>query len=348
MKGQKPNNNPDFRILIVSNQVAGTNGVVNPVLQRMTSSLSKDPRVTSANFAPFSKGNPFGSMRLIARTARSHDIIHVHFGGLYSLLVWFSVLAVRCPKIITFHGTDIHAKAIKSANSIAEKLKIRANQWASFLCIMLYNRCGFVAEEMKSYVPRILKGHLRRKSFIHRLGVDYSIFTPLNPEASRRDLGIGNWKAILFSDISNTRVKRRDIAEKIVEKMGEDYHLLVMSGVAANEVPKYISACDMLLLTSDEEGSPNIIRECLAMDKRVFSVDVGDAKRQLAGLNNSMIVSRDPQEASTQILKSLETDYTDSTRERLRHTLDIDRINTGIVDMYMDLFCHSNNKKTQA
>ena len=348
MKAQVPVHNPGLRILIVSNQVAGANGVVNPVLQRMMASLSKDPRVASTDFAPFSKGNPLGTMRQIARAARSHNIIHVHFGGIYSLLVWLSVLAIRCPKIITFHGTDIHAKAIKSAKSSAEKLKIRLNQWASFLCILLYNRFGFVAEEMKSYVPRILKGRMRRKSFVHRLGVDYSIFTPLDRDASRRELGIGEWKAVLFSDISNSNVKRRDIAESIVAQLGSDYRLLVMSGVAADEVPKYISACDMLLLTSDEEGSPNIIRECLAMDKRVFSVEVGDARRQLAGLKNSMIVSRNPQEASSQILKSMQTEYTDSTREQLRPTLDIDNINKAIVDMYMDMLGKDKDKALQA
>ena len=91
MKAQVPVHNPGLRILIVSNQVAGANGVVNPVLQRMMASLSKDPRVASADFAPFSKGNPLGTMRQIARAARSHDIIHVHFGGIYSFLVSSSV-----------------------------------------------------------------------------------------------------------------------------------------------------------------------------------------------------------------------------------------------------------------
>ena len=117
---------------------------------------------------------------------------------------------------------------------------------------------------------------------------------------------------MLFSDVSNTSVKRRDLAEKIVGNMGEDYQLLLMSGVSPDDVPTYVNACDLLLLTSDEEGSPNIIRECLALNKRVYSVDVGDARRQLQGLTNSLIISRDPNEAAQMILQNLEKD---STRE---------------------------------
>jgi len=347
MKGTNAStNNAGIRILIVSNQVAGNDGVVNPVLQRMMTSLERDDRVAAANFAPFSKGNPLATMRGIAQQARRHDIVHVHFGGMYALLVWLAMIFVRRPKLITFHGTDIHAKAIKSAGSWAEKVKIRLNQWASFLCIMLYNRCGFVADEMKSYVPGFLGNSLRRKSFTHRLGVDYTIFTPTDSMAARSRLGIdGHGKVVLFSDISHSNVKRRDIAESIVENLGKDYQMLVMSGVAADEVPTYISACDMLLLTSDEEGSPNIIRECLAMDKRVYSVEVGDARYQIEGLHDSMIISRDPKEAATQILNSMSHEYTDFSRERLRPRFDIDLINKDIASMYMDMLHHNNSRK---
>lgn len=40
-----------------------------------------------------------------------------------------------------------------------------------------------------------------------------------------------------------------------------------MCGVKPDEVPYYINACEFALLTSDEEGSPNIIREVLSLNK---------------------------------------------------------------------------------
>lgn len=80
-----------------------------------------------------------------------------------------------------------------------------------------------------------------------------------------------------LSDVSGTNIKRRDIAEAIVAQMNGEVALLRMTHVKPELVPLYISAASFLLLTSDEEGSPNIIRECLVMNKPVFSVNVGDA-----------------------------------------------------------------------
>ena len=83
-------------------------------------------------------------------------------------------------------------------------------------------------------------------------------------------LVLDDYNYILFSDISGTPINRRDIAEAIVKKIGGEYRLLIMSKVKQEMVPVYLNACDFVLLTSDEEGSPNITREALSLNKRVF------------------------------------------------------------------------------
>ena len=107
-----------------------------------------------------------------------------------------------------------------------------------------------------------------------------------------------------------------------------------MSGVNPNIVPYYINACDFVLLTSDEEGSPNIIREALSLNKAVFSVDVGDAAFQLEGLHNSSIISRDPHKAAITIDEKMSMDYTDNTRETRQEQLDFVKVNKRVVDLY--------------
>ena len=102
-------------------------------------------------------------------------------------------------------------------------------------------------------------------------------------------------------------------------------------------VPVYLNACDFVLLTSDEEGSPNITREALSLNKRVFSVDVGDVKQQLKGLKNSAIISRDPDEAARVMLQKLAEPYTDNTRESLRGKIDFEKIGSKMVDIYEGL-----------
>lgn len=322
-----------MKVLLVSNQHRNAQGIGNPIMYRMCSALENDPRIDAVKFIPFC--NDFTSLKLIRNSADSYDIVHVHFGGLYALLVWLILFGKDCRKFITFHGTDIHAKAIKTAKSFKERLKIWLNQKASFLCTILFDRCGFVAKEMMNYLPKQFDVHIKNKAYIQPLGVDYNLFKIENKVDAKERLSLEKgYKYVLFSDISFTSIKRRDIAESIVRELKGEYKLLIMSGVKPHLVPTYINASDFLLLTSDEEGSPNIIRESLALNKPVFSVDVGDASYQLNGLANSCIISRDPKVAAGTIRKTMQREYTDNTRERLRENLDFSFVNREVINQY--------------
>lgn len=321
-----------MKILLVSNQIFTDGRVTNPVLQRMADSMARDKRVENVMMMPVAYS--YTGLKTIRKNAKNSDIIHIHFGGLYALAIWLFLIGVRKPKLITFHGTDIHAKAIKTEKSILSKVKIKLNQYASFLSILAFDRIGFVAKEMECYVPGWFKSKLKKKLFVQSLGVDYKLFQPMNTEAARKALGLEEKKYALFSTISQSNIKRQDIADAIVKELGNDYKLLVMCGIKPTDVPVYINACDFLLLTSDEEGSPNIIRECLALNKPIFSVNVGDAAQQIDGLSNSSLIERNPVHAATKIKKILTVSYTDCTRDKLRSRLDFDFINKAIIDIY--------------
>ncbi len=324
-----------MKVLLVSNQKYNTKGVGNPIMYKMTDSLSRAEGIEKATFAPFYK--TFGFIHSLRKQAADHDIIHIHFGGMCALLTWIYLIGIHRPKLITFHGTDIHAKSIRSTRSVLKKVKIRLNQWASFICIALYDKCGFVAKEMIPYVPGWMQKRYADKFFVQRLGVDYQSMKPEDATEAIRTLDIPIRKYALFSDWMNANIKRRDIARAIVNEFNGDYTLLIMSGVPPTVVPHYISAASFLLLTSDEEGSPNIIRECLAMNKPVFSVDVGDAREQLAGLTNSCIISRNVKEAAQTIREHLAQPYTDNTRESRKAIICFDDLNQKMVLLYREM-----------
>lgn len=325
-----------MRVLLVSNQRQNINGVGNPIMYRMRDALEKDERIDKVDFIPFE--NNCSSFMSIRHAAKKYDLVHIHFGGVYALLIWIALIGLHVKKVITFHGTDIHAKALKTAKGWKERLKIKLNQKASFLSIRLFDSCGFVAAEMIDYVPKCLSYILQKKGFVQALGVNYEVFKPIDKEEAIRYLGLeDNKKYVLFSDVSNTSIKRRDIAEKVVKCLGGNYSLLIMCGVKPQEVPYYINASDFLLLTSDEEGSPNIIREALSLNKSVFSVEVGDAAKQLKGLQNSVIISRDPIKAADTIVSIMRKPYVDYTRDTLRDRLNFVRVNRVVVDKYLKL-----------
>ncbi|MBQ0056703.1 MAG: hypothetical protein KBT20_03505 [Bacteroidales bacterium] len=321
-----------MNVLIVSNEYTKPGRIGNPIINRIIDALRVNPSVGSVDFVPFR--NRFSSFSEIRSAARRADIIHIQFGGLYAFLIWFSVIGIAKPKLLTFHGTDIHAKEMRTAKSVLSKVKIWLNQKASFCSVLLFRRLGFVSDSLYAYLPKFILSRYSHKLFVQPLGVDYQMFQPLDKAEACRAIGVEPKRYALFSDKSGTTLKRRDIAEAIIRQLGDGYELLVMCGVSPDQVPLYLNACDFVLLTSDEEGSPNITREALSLNKRVFSVEVGDVPQQLSGLRDSLIISRDPQLAANAIRRSLDIAYTDNTRETLRHRLDFNYLINNLVDIY--------------
>lgn len=322
-----------MKILLLSNQGMVEPFVGNPIMLRYRDALLNDERIEEVKMLRCKK--PFKVRKELRSNAKQVDIIHIHFGGLYALIIWFLLFGINKPKFITFHGTDIHAKAIKTAKSFSEKFRIKLNQYSSFISLLCYTRCGFVAKEMENYIPFFLRKVLNKKKFIQPLGVDYKLFSPTDKIEAQIQLGLKTSKYILFSDVHNNTIKRRDIAKAIVDRLPE-YELLIMCRVNPKEVPLYINACDCILLTSDQEGSPNIIREALSLNKPVFSVDVGDAAKQLEGLKNSAIISRNPEKAAETIKHSLLCTYSDNSRETRRAILDFSECTKSVIQIYID------------
>lgn len=324
-----------MKILLVSNEYTRPGRIGNPIIYRFQKAMQNCEKIEDVDFVPFR--NSINSFWRIRSAAKKVDIIHIQFGGMYAFLVWFCLIGVRKPKLLTFHGTDIHAKEIKTAKSFLTKLKIWLNQKASFCSFFMFDKLGFVSDTLLNYVPKWIKFLCGKKLFLQPLGVDYDLFQPMVKEEACKKLGIRSEKYVLFSDKSNTTLKRRDIATNIVNELKMGYELLPMCSVSPDMVPVYINASDFILLTSDEEGSPNIVREALSLNKRVFSVDVGDVKQQISGLKDSSIISRIPEKAVEVIKNKLSSPYSDSTRESLRNRIDFNRIVSNLVCIYIDL-----------
>ena len=58
-----------------------------------------------------------------------------------------------------------------------------------------------------------------------------------------------------------------------------------------------MQACDALLLTSNLEGSPNVVKEAMASNLRIVSVDVGDTRERLEGVAGCRVLAEDSAES---------------------------------------------------
>ena len=299
-----------LNVLILSNQLIGSCGKGNPIIQNYIQSFNNNESIDIAyNSIKYFK-DIFNSWKIIKN--EKFDIIHVHFGGLNCLLI-ILLIANRAIKVVTFHGTDIHGGGTIKETGLKKYVKNKINRFFSIISIYFIDEVGLVTSNLENYLPK-------KKYFVDQLGVDDSVFNPESYNKNKSKLRIGlslEKRYFLFSSISNSIIKRYDIAKAIIDNIGDEaYEIIKMNNVKSTEVPHYLSACDYVLITSDKEGSPNIVREALLMNKPVFSVDCGDVKDQIRHSKSSIIISRNPDIATKQILKQIKILQTNKINDR--------------------------------
>ena len=107
----------------------------------------------------------------------------------------------------------------------------------------------------------------------------------------------------------------------------------------------YMNAADCLLLTSDSEGSPNVIKEAMACNCPIVTTDVGDVRERLVNLEGCYIVHdndcrfTDTKHAAeliaTELQKALAfSKRTDGYQRILDDKLEISQIAKRILDVY--------------
>jgi glycosyltransferase involved in cell wall biosynthesis len=89
-----------------------------------------------------------------------------------------------------------------------------------------------------------------------------------------------------------------------------------LDGVPHDAVPTWLNAADAVLLTSAHEGSPNVVKEALACNVPVVSVDVGDVRERLTGIEGCSVVSPEPEDLAGALERALEHGRIDG-RERV-------------------------------
>jgi len=95
-----------------------------------------------------------------------------------------------------------------------------------------------------------------------------------------------------------------------------------------------MNACDALLLTSVHEGSPNVVKEALACELPVVSVNVGDVRTRIEGIDGCVVVDSASPDALAAALESvLRRNGRIVARDKIAD-LDEARIAAQVIDVY--------------
>jgi glycosyltransferase involved in cell wall biosynthesis len=229
------------------------------------------------------------SRRRIREDIRRHQpqLIHAHYG--YSQV---AAAFQGLPFVVTLYGDDINGE---SDGRGGITLKSRAGVFVTRLLATSARRIIVQSEAMR----RRLRPGLRPRAVVLGSGVDDLQFSPGSRAEARQRLGLHPEGLVLaFVNSGRQPTKRLDLAQAARDELvrrGRPATLLVAEQVPAEEIRWYYRAADVLLMTSDLEGSPNCVKEALSCGTPVVSVAVGDVPDILTTPARGRIVERTPE-----------------------------------------------------
>jgi len=212
----------------------------------------------------------------------SLDLIHVHWGQ-------SGILAVPCkiPMVVTFHGSDLQGFVGKSGRSTAAGVILqKVSRWIAKRAQAVI----IVSTHLAEYLPKGVSYN------VIPCGIDFGLFHPIPQPEARQRLGLSpDKKYVLFASNPANPIKRYSLALEAVEiaKKHVVVELLVIADVPHDQVALYMNACDVLLFTSAHEGSPTVIKEALACNLPIVSVDVGDVRERIGAIDGCVICFED-------------------------------------------------------
>lgn len=217
-------------------------------------------------------------------------VVHAMYGGVLAERV--TCIVKDRPTVVSFCGSDLLGEYLSgSLRRISSEYGILASHIAARRAVGIVVKSRNLEEALPATVDR-------SKVRIIPNGIDLERFRPLNLEECRNRLGWApNKFHVLFPTNAGDPRKRLYLAQAAIDKANRsslNAELHQLRGVAHEEVPIWLNASDVVLLTSLHEGSPNIIKEALACNVPIVSVDVGDVCERVEGIEGCHIAMADP------------------------------------------------------
>lgn len=303
-----------MKVLFVS---SGKSGSISEIVKNQgeslkTAGIDVDYFIIKPGFSGYLLSVP-----KIRRTLRhkKYDLVHAH----YSLSGFAAALAGCKPLVVSLMGSDVFMSV-----------------WLRILTRCFYywkwDATIVKTKEMKELIK------LKRAHIIPN-GVNINRFKPMPKAGARKHLNYPqDKKLILFISIPDRPEKNSGLAEKAVELLkGKEIELMKISNVPNSEIPYYLNAADILLLTSKWEGSVNVVKEAMACNCPVVSTNVGDVEWITGKTGSCFITSFDPEDVANRIKTVLSDGKRTNGRLRIVELgLDSVSIATRILILYKE------------
>jgi glycosyltransferase involved in cell wall biosynthesis len=234
-------------------------------------------------------------LRRAVRNGR-FDLVHAQYGLTGALAVG----QMRVPVVVTFHGSD-------TGNP-----HVPWQAWISWFVARMATPV-FVSRDGARRLG--LNG-----AAVIPAGVDLDRFRWRPTAEARAALGWAETgRYVLLPGARRNPAKGAALFDSVARELRRrsvDLTCASLEGFPRAQVVDVMNAVDVMLMTSDFEGSPVSVKESLACMTPVVSVPVGDVPEALAGLPGCAVAPRDPVALADAVLRAFDCGGDPALRQR--------------------------------
>jgi len=247
-----------------------------------------------------------------------YHVIHAH----YAISGFIARLQFFYPVVVTYHGVEVK-------DHVPRWLRLLARRGPQ-----MFDRIIVVSRQEEEILNHDAKVR------IIPCGVDFDTFRPIPMTEARRTLGLPmNKPLVLWAGEYWQPEKRFELVKASLEVLKQrcpEAELVLVSGQPHSVIPIYMSACDMLALTSWSEGSPMVIKEAMACNLPIVSTDVGDVAEVIEGVEGCYLVKPDPADVADKMFRVLQWHQRTNGRDKIKY-LGSGPITRRIIEVYNEL-----------